>query len=381
MDEPVSVPWWQRETTVEVAIAASVGVLTFAGVAGELAGVSWSTPPAAGAYALAAVTVATLVWRRRRPAVVATAVCALVAVYHLVGYPGLAPLAVLYVAVYSLAAYGATARSLAGAVALSGVAYVIPQVPPHRWPWSSAAVYAPVIGLLWVALLGAAVRRRRLDTEDRVRRAAAVAEAEVRQRLAEERLRIARDLHDVLAHTISVISVQGGNALDALDTDPHATREALGAIRTASRQALAELRAALGLLRADGPLLHPQPDLGQVAELVAQAEATGLRVDLRMPDLDGLSPVVGLTAYRVVQEALTNVVRHADAGSVVVSIRPDGEVLLVEVTDDGHGPAPGTGGAGLGLVGMRERAEALGGTVAAGPRPDGGYRVLATLPL
>jgi signal transduction histidine kinase len=118
-----------------------------------------------------------------------------------------------------------------------------------------------------------------------------------------------------------------------------------------------------------------------VAELVAQAEATGLRVDLRMPDLEGLSPVVGLTAYRVVQEALTNVVRHAEAGSVVVSIRPDGEALLVEVTDDGHGPAPGTGGAGLGLVGMRERAEALGGTVAAGPRPDGGYRVLATLPL
>jgi signal transduction histidine kinase len=100
-----------------------------------------------------------------------------------------------------------------------------------------------------------------------------------------------------------------------------------------------------------------------------------------MPDLDGLSPIVELTAYRVVQEALTNVVRHAGAESVAVTVRRDGEALLVEVTDDGHGSGAGTGGAGLGLVGMRERAEALGGRVTAGPGPDGGYRVTATLPL
>jgi signal transduction histidine kinase len=379
----MNVPWWRRETVVEALVVASTAALTIAGVAGELAGVAWSTPPAVGAYALAVGTVATLVWRRRRPAVVATAVLLLVTAYHLAGYPGLAPLAVLYVAVYSLTAYGATARSLAGAVALSAVAYAIPQVPPHRWAWSSPAVYAPVIGLLWVALLGASVRRRRLDTEDQVRRATAVAQAEVRQQLAEERLRIARDLHDVLAHTIAVIAVQGGNALDALDHDQQAAREALGVIRTASRQALAELRATLGLLRADGSAdpAAPQPDLSLVKELVARAEATGLRVDLRMPDLGELSPVVELTAYRVVQEALTNVVRHAAARSVAVTVRRDGEALLVEVTDDGHGPGAGTGGAGLGLVGMRERAEALGGRVTTGPRPDGGYRVTATLPL
>jgi signal transduction histidine kinase len=275
------------------------------------------------------------------------------------------------------------------------------------------------------------VRCRRLDAEDRVRRAAAVAEAEVRQRLAEERLRIARDLHDALAHTISVIAVQVGNALDALDHGSGDARDALTIIRAASRQALAELRATLGLLRADesgAPETHPQPRLAQLPELVAQTKAAGVHVELRVEaTTEALPPLVELTAFRVIQEALTNVIRHSAARSVAVTVRRDASGLVVQVSDDGPGssgtasgptsgaasgaaaraasgaaaraasgaaaraasgaaaraatrPPPATSTHGLGLVGMRERTETLGGTLTAGAAPSGGYRVTATLP-
>jgi signal transduction histidine kinase len=375
--------WWRREWAVESVLAAGLGAVAAFGVVLEVDSVARPTPPSAGGVVLALATAATLVWRRRRPVLTATVAIALEAVYHLLGYPGGAPLIVLYVSVYSMAAYGATRRAIAGAFAVCAAAYVIQTLPPHPYPWTGGEVYWPALAMGWVALLGVGTRRRRLEADDRVRRAAAVAEAEVRQRLAEERLRIARDLHDVLAHTISVITVQGANALDALDRDTGAAREALVTIRAASRQALSELRATLGPLRDGGA--HdpppPQPDLAGLPDLVAPVEAAGVRVTLDVEAPGGLPPVVELTAYRIVQEALTNVVRHARARSAAVTVRLDGDALLVRVCDDGSGPLETGGGAGLGLVGMRERVEALGGRVSAGPQPAGGYRVSATLPL
>src|SRR5207244_6753906 len=132
-------------------------------------------PPAAGGYALAVAAAAVLIWRRRRPVVVAVAAMILIAIYHLVGYPGEAPAFALFPAFYSLTAYGASARTVVGAFVLAGVAYVLPTLPPYPVAWSSPAIYGPTIFMLWAALLGVSVRRRRLDTEERVRQAALAA--------------------------------------------------------------------------------------------------------------------------------------------------------------------------------------------------------------
>jgi signal transduction histidine kinase len=209
------------------------------------------------------------------------------------------------------------------------------------------------------------------------------------RRASEERLAIARDLHDVLAHSISVINVQANTALHLTDRQPERARDALTAIHGVSRQALAELGAVLGALRDPerdgGAPLVPAPGLARLGELTELARSAGLAVDVvaEGPARD-LPAGVDAAAYRIVQEALTNAVRHSGGASarVLLRYRPDG--VDIEVNDDGIGPgggapraAPGTG---RGLAGMTERARALGGTVDAGPRPAGGFRVLARLP-
>jgi signal transduction histidine kinase len=380
----VSPAWWRRPALGDAALAIAVAALCVAGTAAELAVSSRPAPPAVGGYALALITAAVLFWRRRRPAAVAVAAFLLVGVYHVLGYPGEAPAFALFVAFYSLAVHGTTGRPVVLAASLAALAYVLPLLPPHPVPWHSPAIFGPVLSMLWLVLLGASVRRSRLDAEDRARRAAAVAEAEIGRRLAEERLRIAHDLHDALAHTISVIAVQSGNALDALAGRPDHAREALTVVRAASRQAMTELRATLGLLRTadpDDPGTRPSPQLSDLRDLAARTDAAGLRVVMDLDDTaDELAAAVQLTAYRLVQEALTNALRHASARSVTVTVHKGPKELLVQVTDDGHGPQE-PAGTGLGLIGMRERAEALGGRVAVGPGPDGGYQVTASLPL
>jgi signal transduction histidine kinase len=340
--------------------------------------------PAAGGYAFAVLAGAVLVARRRRPVLVALATMLVTFAYHLSGYPGEAPGFAMFVAFYSVAAYGKRMRSLAACGALVLLAQLIPTLPPNRIPWTSFAVLGPAFGMAWMVVLGAAARQRRLAALERVRQAASRAESDLRERLAEERLRIARELHDVLAHTISVIAVQSGLALDSIDADPARARTALQRVRAAAREAMPELRAALGLLRGDGQGnadLVPQPGLAQLADLAEQARLAGLRVDLTLPEPDTTTtPLLGLTAYRIVQEALTNVVRHAGAGTVTVDVRRDGTMLSIEVRDDGRGTSAGTG-TGLGIAGMRERASLVGGDLSAGPAKDGGFQVRATLPL
>lgn len=199
-----------------------------------------------------------------------------------------------------------------------------------------------------------------------------------------ERLRIARDLHDVVAHHVSVMGVQAGAARRVLDKDPELAREALQTVEQTARSAIGELRGLLGVLRADEQpvVTHAaSPGLEQLDELVTSARATGLEVRHGVygeprPVPDG----VALSAYRVVQEALTNVVKHAAARNAEVRVRYLDQALEIEVTDDGVGPTRAVGG-GFGLVGMRERVAVHGGELEAGPRRDVGYRVRASLPV
>jgi len=247
---------------------------------------------------------------------------------------------------------------------------------------------------LLVLLAGAElVRARRLRSLE----AARVAAEEQRRRASEERLRIARDLHDVLAHNIAVINVQAGVALHLGQELPAQAREALSTIKAASKDALGELRWALDVLRqgvddgSDGrgheagaaATRSPLPGLDQLDALVQRASIPGVEV---RRDVEGTPRPVGsgveTAAYRVVQEALTNVARHAGSAHAHIRLVYEPETLWVEVDDDGRGPAghDGPGGSGSGIMGMRERVEALGGDLEAGPRPGGGFRVRARFP-
>jgi signal transduction histidine kinase len=204
-----------------------------------------------------------------------------------------------------------------------------------------------------------------------------------RRRADEERLRIARELHDVLAHSISVINIQAGVGLALLDQQPEKAREALTTIKSASKEALGEVRQVLDALRTPGGAPRsPAPGLDRLSELKEQAAAAGLAVDVAVEGgRTPLPPGTELAAFRIVQEALTNVVRHSGSRTARVLVRYAPGELELCVDDDGPATAGGLTGGGNGLVGMRERASALGGTVQAATRSDGGFRVRARIPL
>ena len=240
--------------------------------------------------------------------------------------------------------------------------------------------------LVVVATVGQAVRVRRAQKamlEERARRVEENREHEARLRVHAERLRIARDLHDAVGHQVALISVQAGAMGYLLDTDLDRARESLAHIQQASEAALEELRLAVGLLRQPGESEPTEPagGLGRLDELIGSFAATGLKVTC---DVTGqarpLPEAVDLTAYRVIQESLTNAAKHAAGGSASVRLAFRPGVLALAVEDDGPGGS-GTGNEGHGIVGMRERAAAVGGWVAAGPRNGGGFQVLAELPL
>jgi signal transduction histidine kinase len=202
------------------------------------------------------------------------------------------------------------------------------------------------------------------------------------RRASEERLAIARDLHDVVAHSISVINVQANTALHLMDRQPDRAREALTAIREVSGQALSELGSVLGALRDTGAPLAPAPGIARLDELAARARSAGFAVSLTAEgEARPLPAGVDAAAYRIVQEALTNAVRHSGGNAAAVRLRYGADSVEIEVDDDGAGSGPpARAGCGNGLAGMTERARALGGTLDAGPQPGGGFRVLARLP-
>jgi signal transduction histidine kinase len=232
-----------------------------------------------------------------------------------------------------------------------------------------------VLGAVWTA--GVAFRKQRAGL-DRER------ERQGQQALAEERLRIARELHDIVAHSMSVISVKAAVANHVAEARPQEARDALTVIERTSRQALTELRTMLGVLRsstADDAALAPS--IGDLAALADQAALAGVQVDLTESGTEGLPAGIMLAVHRIVQEALTNVVRHAAPARCSVRVEASDERVLVEVIDDGPGvrtlPVPGPG-TGHGLIGMRERVALYDGTFDAGPRPGGGFAVRAVLP-
>jgi signal transduction histidine kinase len=340
------------------------------------------------AYALALLHTLPLAARRRFPgAVLAASVASGLAVAAIGLPPETLGLAIL-VAVYSVAAYGDRWVSLAGlAAAELGSAAV--QLTPSRFNAPTVVTNTLVIGAAW--LLGHFVGVRRAYTA-RVERTAELERAraeQARQAVAEERLRLARELHDVVAHSISVIAVQSGVGAHVAKTQPEEAAKALAAIEATSRAALTELRRLLGVLRQeDEPQgdLAPVPGLADLDGLLAEVAKAGLGVRLRVEGTPSPLPTgVDLSAYRIVQEALTNVVKHAGPARAQVVVGYRDQDVTVEVTDDGRGVVAPTGdgraGVGHGLIGMRERVAVFGGDLEVGPRPGGGFRVAARLPL
>jgi signal transduction histidine kinase len=245
-----------------------------------------------------------------------------------------------------------------------------------------------LFAIAWV--LGDNIRTRRAylaELEARAARLEREREERDERAVAGERNRIARELHDVIAHNVSVMVVQASAGEEVFDTDPSRARESLAAVASTGRAALTELRRLLGVIRSeegeDTPAYAPQPGLEYLDELVGQVRETGLAVDVTvLGEPRELPEGVGLCAYRIVQEALTNTLKHADATRAQVSLRYVADALELQVLDDGRGAAPVNGdGSGHGLIGMRERVALFGGELSARSRPDHGYEVIARIPL
>jgi len=277
--------------------------------------------------------------------------------------------------VYTVAAYASGWRTAIAAALTLATGLVVLLGDPDNVDLGAILFFGFLFGTPWAA--GRAIRHRRLR-ERQLEREKADAEAAI----AEERTRIARELHDVVAHAISVIVLQARGGRKLLDAEPEEARQALDAIERTASQALAEMRRLLGLLReSDEQLaLAPQPTLARLDDLVGQVREAGLPVELSIEgEPTELPPGVDLSAYRIVQEALTNALRHAGPASARVTVRYAEGELDLEVSDDGTGSGNG-GGAGHGLSGIRERVAVFGGDVEAGSRPEGGYAVRARLP-
>jgi MYXO-CTERM domain-containing protein len=284
------------------------------------------------------------------------------------------------------------ARQRAAAIGSLIVGYVASVWPPwligQRNHTSVEAALLLAAGLVFMLVVAELIRIRsqRGAALERSR------EEELRRRASEERLEMARDLHDIVAHNIAVINVQANTALHLMDRQPERAAAALTTINDVSKQALVELRSVLGMLRdvdsggVTGAPRAPAPGLARLGDLVENAAAAGLVVRVEEDGLVTPLPAdVDLTAYRIIQEALTNSARHSGGSTATVRLGYTDRALLVEVDDDGTrgalGPAPAANGSGRGIAGMAERAAALGGTFEAGPRPQGGFGVRAWLPL
>jgi signal transduction histidine kinase len=340
-----------------------------------------------------AVASAALYWRRRAPlAVLGVAVAAWAATLGS-GYADLGGVAII--ALYSAGRHATEAQDRWAQVGVAAaIAVVLVDGLTDPAPWGEAVLGAVVMFVAWYV-----GRRLRLRSE-RAAQLQREQAAEARRIVIEERTRIARELHDVVAHRVSLMTVQAGAAKAVAAEDPEGALRAMAAVEEAGRQALDELRHLLGVLRPetgrDG--LVPQPGLADLPRLVEQTRGAGLDVSLATDGLSGELPArVDLFAYRIVQEALTNVLKHAGPGArTQVRLGSDRNGVVIEVVDDGHGTDKGVESAdgrqptdsdrqhrrsaGHGIVGMRERARLLGGTLEARPRPDGGFRVVAHLP-
>jgi signal transduction histidine kinase len=343
------------------------------------------------AYLLSAAVTLPLIWHRRHP-MIALAVSTWAVVVYALGHFSAFPGYPLFALLFGISLHSDRRRAATALVAVATAMCVALALQPPSL----------VSGSTWVAVLLAVIvawlsgdnirsyRIREAALRDRAQRLEQEREERARQAVTEERLRIARELHDVVAHAMSVVAVQAGVANHVIDSRPHLARQALDTVEANTRAALVEMRRLLGVLRqADDqtPSLAPAPGLADLPTLVRQLSEVGLTVDLRAddPPPGGVPDGVDLSAYRIVQEGLTNVLRHGGPEARVAIGYPAGAVEI-EVCDDGRPPdrAPRprgvTEGPGHGLIGMRERVAVYGGTLTAGPRPGGGFRLAATLP-
>ncbi len=380
-------PGTARHWAADAVLAAAV---TAVAVGGSHAAGSWShrhAAPGILAYVLLAVGGTALMARRRYP----VGVLAITLVTAL--WAGSLGARLVWFALIAAFFTAVLARRRAAAIASLVIGYVVSVWPPWLIGQSGHASVAFAIGLATglMFLLSVAelirIRSQRAAALDRSRA------AELRRRASEERMRMARDLHDVVAHNISVINVQANTALHLMDRQPDRARSALATINDVSKQALVELRSVLGVLRDvdEAAPRAPAPGLARLGDLVDHAAAAGLAVRIeeegqRVP----LPADVDLAAYRIVQEALTNSARHSGSANATVRLRYGDSALQVEVDDDGVPRPPGRPlaqaggpgrGPGNGIAGMTERATALGGTLRAGPQSEGGFGVRAWLPL
>jgi signal transduction histidine kinase len=315
-------------TLVDAALAVAVAAVTAAAVGVAIE--PHSTPPDGLAYLLAASFGALALVRRRWPLGTFLAANLLLLVYYTLGYPGLSPAIPLGVALYTVAAAGHLRWGLASTAFFMTAGAIVVGVREQTPALEVLTVFLPQASLMVaLVLLGEAVRSRRgwqAEVRERLARVEADRQREAQRQVERERLRIARELHDVLAHTIAVVAVQAGVAADVLGESPEQARLALAAIRTASREAMAELKATVGVLRAgegDGNEAPPPPSpgLGQLDALLAATREGGLRIQAEVAgEPRPLPPLVDLTAYRIVQESLTNVGRHAGAAAATVTV-------------------------------------------------------------
>ncbi|POM25773.1 Sensor histidine kinase DesK [Actinomadura rubteroloni] len=345
--------------------------------------------PVAGYAALSVGLLLPLVWRRRWP-VPTFCIVALVSLVQWCFHVTLIPANfVVLVGLYTVTAYTTPWRGLAAlGTAQLGALMEVLQVWTGGWKDIEGPLLFFAVVNFGVWILGLHIRTRReylRSVEDRAARLERERENELRMARAGERSRIARELHDVVAHNVSVMVVQADGASYTLDTDPARARQALTAISETGRTALGEMRRLLGVLRADDDVsvYAPQPGLAQLGDLVDQVRHAGLPVDVQASgEPPSLAEGRQLTIYRVVQEALTNTLKHGGpeaTARVRLGYGPD--EVRVEISDDGRGAAASDDGRGHGLPGMRERVGVYGGEVRAGPRVGGGFEVVARIPV
>ncbi|WP_433501066.1 sensor histidine kinase [Sphaerimonospora sp. CA-214678] len=376
-----------------VLTAGSLAVITLIGVeeAARLHGAVHVEirPPDALNVILAVLCTLPVALRRSLPFVLLTLTAVPECVLNALGYnTGLSEIAGL-ILLYTVAAHRGLALSLAG-LAVTVIGYAVGTgLSPLTLSWPEHTVIIVVILLCLVS--GRTVRLRRAYLAELVQRADRLErarEADTRAARAEERSRIARELHDVVAHHVSVMTVQAAAARRMLDTRPAVARDALTAIEEMGRTAMAEMRDIVGVLRTDGPAERgPQPGMGDLRTLVEQMREAGLHTRLLVEGEEvALPPGIDLAAYRLVQETLTNSLRHAGpAAGAWVTVRHGPDELTVHVEDDGRGAVAADperpGGTGHGLVGIRERVALYGGVLRIGPRSGGGFEVHAQFPL
>jgi signal transduction histidine kinase len=370
----------RRSVVFDVVLAAAVVVVgQLEAWTGTLAthrqGPHWAQ---AAAFGLAG---AALVLRRRKPLLCLLIICGVMVVeFAAVGSPeGFGVMLAPMVATYTVANEEERRRALYGLAAVLALGIAWLTLDP-----ASVGLTMHLQGLVWLSpwiiawLIGALVRSRRLYLQAQLRER----EERALTAVAEERNRIARELHDVIGHSVSVMTVQASAVRRLMREDQGKERAALETVEAAGREALGEMRRMVGVLRngSGAPDLTPPPTLDQLDRLVVNFREAGLEVELRTDGVPGpLSPGLDLTAYRLVQEALTNTLKHAQAGSAIVTVQYRPDVLVLSVRDDGCGPG-GDAVPGNGLLGMQERVAVYGGRLITGAAPGGGYELYAELP-